>query len=364
MDQDEGVKMSFAKESFDILSKKVNHFAAQNFKLVRLNFPTDLEFEPIQLCNAKCFSCPYTTLSNEPEYTKQRMTRQQVESLLISFHENLMKYKYHGPTTINPYRFSDPLITPELDFILDFSNKHNLKVQITTNAKGLNSRTIPILERNVNALKKDIFISVLGSDEDEVKKNMNVSLEYTKKKMQELAREKSPILGKFMISLRVIDGSKEEWARLVELEKEFHSIGVRAQIKKDWMYNRIDGKQSEQRPDHFVVGCKLYRNKLLRRMEVMVNGDVVLCDDDAEGRRTFGNVFQQSIDEIWNGKLKAEHLQIFSSKFSGDKSKLLCVNCSRAAYNERAYSVIDTVKEIGLNNFRQQIKQQNHTSLG
>ena len=34
----------------------------------RLKFPTELEFEPIQLCNALCFTCPYTSLQEDPEY--------------------------------------------------------------------------------------------------------------------------------------------------------------------------------------------------------------------------------------------------------------------------------------------------------
>lgn len=349
-------------KSVQFFSKKINGIVAPHLNLVRFNFPTELEFEPIQLCNAKCFCCPYTNLSNSPEYTKKRMSREQIEHLLVSFHENLLKNNYHGPTTVNPFRYSDPLISPDLDFILDFASRSNLKIQITTNARGLNSRTIPILERNLKALKKNIFISVLGSSEEEIQKNMQISLEYTKKRICELSAQKSPLIPRILISLRKISNTAEESLRLEALKQDFMSWGVHAQIKSGWLHNRIEGLEIPQAPGHFVVACKLYRNKLLRRLEVMVNGDVVLCDDDAEGRRIFGNVFQQSIDKIWNGKLKDEHLQIYSTIYSDKKSNLLCANCSRASY-ARDYQLLDTVREIGVGNFLKQIKSKNYILL-
>lgn len=353
--------------SFNIknqIRKSVNRYVANHVKLVRLRFPTELEFEPIQLCNAKCFCCPYTSLSDSPDYTKQRMSRSQIEHLLVSFHDNLMKYDYHGVTTINPFRYSDPLICPDLDFILDYSLRNNLKVQITTNARGLNSRTIGLLEKNQKALKSKINISVLGSSEEEVKKNMDISLAYTLKRMSELSQAKSPLVPRILISLRVIDGTPEERLRLESLYREFTSFGVNAEIKSGWIHNRIGGDRKDQDADNYIIGCKLYRNKLLRRLEVMVNGDVVLCDDDAEGRKVFGNVFAQSIDEIWSGKLKTEHENIFSPQFVPAKKNLVCINCSRATYQKREFSIIDTATDLGFGNFYHQIKKKNYTTIG
>ena len=99
-------------------TKKIADAMFDKLRLVRLKFPTELEFEPIQVCNAKCFTCPYTTLSEDPDYTKQKMTRDQIESLLSQFGELIKKHKYTGGTRINPYRYSDPLITKNLDLAL------------------------------------------------------------------------------------------------------------------------------------------------------------------------------------------------------------------------------------------------------
>ena len=42
----------------------------------RLPIPTELSFEPINLCNAKCYCCPYSWLGESKEYRSQKMSRE------------------------------------------------------------------------------------------------------------------------------------------------------------------------------------------------------------------------------------------------------------------------------------------------
>ena len=299
-------------------TKKIADAMFDKLRLVRLKFPTELEFEPIQVCNAKCFTCPYTTLSEDPDYTKQKMTRDQIESLLSQFGELIKKHKYTGGTRINPYRYSDPLITKNLDLVLSTARKYGMRVQITTNAKGFNSRTIPLLEEYIDDLTENISISILGSTQEEVMTNMKVDLSRTMKTLAELSDKKSILVKKIDVSLRIIEGTQQERENLAVLAAKLKKLGYSHRIKSDWIHNRIGGG-IQQSQESFIKGCNLWNNKLLRRLEVMVNGNVVLCDDDAEGRRVFGNVFKESIESIWNGPLLEEHSKIFATKYSGDK---------------------------------------------
>ena len=41
-----------------------------------LPLPMSIAFEPINLCNAKCYCCPYTTLSEDKTYHGKRMSRE------------------------------------------------------------------------------------------------------------------------------------------------------------------------------------------------------------------------------------------------------------------------------------------------
>jgi MoaA/NifB/PqqE/SkfB family radical SAM enzyme len=82
-------------------------------------------------------------------------------------------------------------------------------------------------------------------------------------------------------------------------------------------------------------------------MEVMVNGDVVLCCDDAERYRVYGNVFESSIEEIWNGPLLEEHKVIYSRQFLAEKQDLICTGCSRAVYGREPLASHTPLKPLG-----------------
>jgi sulfatase maturation enzyme AslB (radical SAM superfamily) len=316
-------------------------------KFLRLKFPTELEFEPLQVCNAKCFCCPYTQLSEDPEYIKQRMTREQIAHLLTDFGEGLRRHNYKGETQVNPFRYSDPLICKDLDLVLELGQQYGYQVQITTNAKGFNPRNIELLKRHHNTLKP-LSVSILGSTQEEVSDNMAIDLAYTMKKLQAISLVPE-IRDKLYVSLRVIKDTKEEMDNLIALQEKLSKMSLKSQIKRNWMQNRIGSVgQISAEQGNYIVGCGLYRHKLLRRLEVMVNGDVVLCDDDAVGKKKFGNVFKQSIDEVWNGPVKDYHHAIFSPSYSEQKQSLICNDCSRASWQSPRYSTLENLKFIGI----------------
>ena len=53
--------------------------------------PTELVFEPINLCNAKCFCCPYSWLGEDKEYRSQKMSHEKIKFLLNDFASLLKK---------------------------------------------------------------------------------------------------------------------------------------------------------------------------------------------------------------------------------------------------------------------------------
>ena len=63
--------------------------------------PMSIAFEPINLCNAKCFCCPYTTLSEDISYHGKRMTREQIGKLLYNYGSLINCYAATSPEIIN-----------------------------------------------------------------------------------------------------------------------------------------------------------------------------------------------------------------------------------------------------------------------
>ena len=77
-----------------MIKKIVRKITNNILKVPRLPFPTELEFEPIQLCNAKCFVCPYTRLQEDDNYRGKKMSREQIDFVLSDFGGLLKKYNY------------------------------------------------------------------------------------------------------------------------------------------------------------------------------------------------------------------------------------------------------------------------------
>lgn len=326
--------------------------------LPRLKFPTELEFEPVTLCNARCFTCPYTELSKDKSYYT-KMDRDKIDLLINDFGSLArVKFKYQGKMILNPFRYSDPLVCKDLDLILSLSRKYKISVQITTNAVSFNEHYTSLLEEFHETLNDDISISILGTSETEVKSYMDISLNRTIANLEKLSSKKYlKINKKIIISLREISGTKEEALGNEKLQNLFARFGFRSQIKKNWIHNRVDGISRLQTENKYINGCKLYENKLLRRLEVMVNGNVVLCDDDAEGRKIFGNIFESEIYKVWNGKLLDEHKLIFKNKFTDQKLNLICKNCTRAVYsNQKIVNTLQSsIKNIGITELTKQL---------
>ena len=81
----------------------------------------------------------------------------------------------------------------------------------------------------------------------------------------------------------------------------------------------------------YIQGCAMKGGRILRQMEILVDGQVVLCCDDADGKTNYGNVFKDGIEQTWQ-KLQDEHTLIFEQKFSNDKKHLICNSCSRGRF--------------------------------
>ena len=101
---------------------------------MRLPFPTNLAFEPIQVCNAACVCCPYSWLKDDPKYFGVSMSEENITKLLNQFGSCREQYHYDGKLKVYPFRFSDPLVCKDLELILDLCRTNKMNCQITTNA--------------------------------------------------------------------------------------------------------------------------------------------------------------------------------------------------------------------------------------
>ena len=141
--------------------------------------PTFLAFEPINLCNAKCFCCPYTTLSEDKSYHGKRMTKEQLTILFDDYGSLIKKYRVEDWTCgVNPWRYSDPLVQPDLEHIMSLCDKYKIKVGITTNGISFGKKQCEILSRYLHLIGS-IHMSVIGHTDKELWDYMKIKKDKT-----------------------------------------------------------------------------------------------------------------------------------------------------------------------------------------
>ena len=303
---------------------------------MKWKIPLHIAFEPIQLCNAKCFCCPYTTLSEDPTYRGVQMSTQQITQLLTEYGELVKKHRVpRYQCTIAPWRYSDPLVQPNLPLIMQLADQYNLGVDITTNAVSFTERMCRTLDQHRHLLKQ-IHISVIGHTEAEVWEQMRVRKSKTLDRLRYVKQNFPHLSRRIKIGIKHRDNTRPTEA----IKSEYRAVTLgQVGVKRNWLHNRLgDGDGVWHRPKQFdidetqyIQGCTMSQGRIMREMEIRVNGDVVLCCDDADGKTHYGNVFEDGLLECWQ-RVQREHDVIYSKKYTDAKQQLICNTCSRGAF--------------------------------
>ena len=319
--------------------------------------PLALAFEPINLCNAKCFCCPYTEFSEDKSFITQKMSREQITTLIEDWVAQLAKYNVkHKNASILPWRYSDPLVNPHLETVLELAAKYDLRVQLTTNAVSFKKRQCDMLQKYIHVLNK-IFVSVIGFTDEAVKEQMGISKEKTLHTL-EFLRDNYPQLSQ-LLDVQIKD--KSNTLPSADVVAEYTSRLVLpgdARGQSNWISNRLGKgddnwtKRSSWKPSTagFVNGCGLTPGKILNRLEIMVSGRAALCCDMSYDRNfpeekvDYGNVFEIGVEGVW-ANLTKEHQLIYDQKYSDGKRKLICNDCSRAGINTNQWNIGKTISK-------------------
>ena len=315
--------------------------------------PLCIAFEPINLCNAQCFCCPYTEFATDKIFTKEKMSKEQVTQLIEDWASLLKKHNIRPwGASILPWRYSDPLLNPNLETVLQLADKHKITVSLTTNAISFGKRQCDILQKYIHTLTQ-MFISVIGFTEKEVWDQMKVR---RKKVFQslEFVRDNYPDLSKLM-KIAIKNRSQETPPISTVHEYKIRTLG-KATGKGNWMSNRLGKgddvwtKPSNWKPSEksFVNGCGLTPGKILNRLEIMVSGRAALCCDMSYDRNfpkekwDMGSVFEIGITGVWENLTKY-HKLIYDQEFSKEKLSLICNNCDRAGINSLGWTLDKTI---------------------
>tara|TARA_B100002019_G_C21218570_1_gene573360 strand:- start:661 stop:1365 length:705 start_codon:yes stop_codon:yes gene_type:complete len=214
---------------------------------------------------------------------------------------------------------------------------NDLRVVLTTNAVSFSEKKCDLMMKYIDNLDK-INISIIGYTEQEIKEWMDIDWKVTQARLK-MVKDKYPQLSKKMnigVKHRIQDPPKDLYGPVVSKIQNL-TLG-KVKKKTNWLENRLvynkfddDGLEFKISPKTYVQGCDMVHGKILRRLEVMVDGTAVLCCDDATKQTNFGNVFEIGVEGVWR-KLTEYHNLVYSKTYSDRKQNMICNTCSRAKF--------------------------------
>lgn len=258
--------------------------------------------EITNICNLKCSFCP----SNQRD--KKYMSVSDFKRVLKSI-EGHTEYIYL-------HVMGEPLMHPNLDEILDEAYKHNFKVNITTNARLLKNK-LDILNEAKSI--RQINISLHSFNPDDISK------------IDELIETVNKLNQNYYVSLRLWNEGTNNNQKLINILKKYYDFDETKLLSnkgiklKNNLYLDQDIVFEWSTLDREVISDKGTCYGLRQHIGVLVDGTVVPCCLDSEGKINLGNIFESSLDSILN---KEKCKQIKSGFLNQKLVESLCKRCS------------------------------------
>lgn len=239
--------------------------------------PSWIELSLIDVCNRKCLFCPKSDENVAPD-TYQRMSKKIIDNI----HDQLMQIKFNG--TISLCGYGEPLLHKDIEYIV--SKLSNVsKVEIITNGDVLTSKKLQ--ELYISKLSKILISMYDGPDQI--------------KKFKDMTRNAN--VPEEMVILR------DRWY------DQHNDFGVKLTNRAGTVST---GDQEE-------LGKYSFCNYPSYQFLIDWNGDIFLCPQDWQRRVTMGNLMQNTIYEIWIGKILTEYRK---KLLNGKRTSKPCVNCN------------------------------------
>jgi radical SAM protein with 4Fe4S-binding SPASM domain len=303
---------------------------------VSCQFPLSLEIHPTDICNIACRFCAYADIREGDTLSKEVFSNL-ISEIISEGKTASVAFAGGGEPTCNPYlpeaieRLSDAGIQVGIITNAVFSSERILKallkctwIRVSVNAAdeesyvALNSSSVHDFRKvwhNLKAISEKRSPSYLKLGVSMIVHQDYEALPYLKKFI-DLAKEVGadyamyrPLKGNEELETVTAEKTFREWQEEIEAKSEKENVIVnycvflREKFNLNWQ-NKLYSK------------CPLVYDGMIA--VVAGNGDIYSCIPkyvDGGGDRTpFGNLYNQSFKEIWNGQRRAEIVRGIDAK--------------------------------------------------
>ncbi len=275
--------------------------------------PKQLIIDIHSYCNARCAICPYPNLKTKNPMGI--MDEDLFKKIVQDFSTLSKKYNFKG--SILFCNMGELFVYPKiaidrLRYVLQFG----INTSIQTNAALLSPEVVELLKDI--GFNGSITISCHGISPDVYKKVMGLDISKTLKNIDYLSQN----FPKENIGIQSIpyNWPKGEAKRVRTF---FLQKGIKVRMP---LPNNRAGLVTEINIDkkEKLIGCNAGRP--LGEMVICFDGDVVLCCNDMGREEIVGNLKNNSIEEVWNGKVMLDKIdKIYNGLQSSDN--FICKKC-------------------------------------
>lgn len=275
------------------------------------DFPTRVQIEINNFCNATCIMCPVATMKRKRETMDFALFEKVINRIKVE------KKSFRG--WILPFLSGDPFLVPNyLDYLRLIREKlPRAKIAVDTNASRL---TFEKAEEIIDEVLLDRLTMSFDGGTKKAYESIRRGLSFEKVRdnihhflhLKNQSKKKEPLTRVKMILTKENFSSRKQFTLLFKdadrvIFSSMHNWG---------------GQIFRESPSLRSNFC----SSIFQTFTILTNGNVVLCCVDYEGSEKMGNVLENSIKEIWMGK-EFQKRRKYLSKRKFDKLPL-CRNCS------------------------------------
>jgi MoaA/NifB/PqqE/SkfB family radical SAM enzyme len=297
-----------------------------------LSFPLTIHIQTKSLCNGNCVFCPYPYVHKQLE--QGTMARETFEKIV----DELVFTKYHPHLLFELH--NEPLLDERIFDLIRYVKTRipGIETSLVTNGQLLDKFSLLEIKESgidrivvsLNAYSRELYHEISGGlDFNRIINNIPVLIsdESLKQKTvisfvltQDNIKEVFPALrhwNNLGVKTRTVDlfnraGSVTNYASL-KLNNKNTKLSLPNKIGKYLIARIID-----------VTGCfdPFYH------INILFNGDAILCCDDWNRANIVGNIRDKSIKEVWNSPLLNEARRLIIQKKYDQIAS--CKNCMKA----------------------------------
>lgn len=269
-------------------------------------------------CNLKCSFCP------EGKREKEFMFVEKFEHIInqIKEYTNLIALHVKG----------EPLLHPNLKEILNVCKENKMLVNITTNATLLEKNLDTIIESGA-VRQLNLSLHSITKNENTDKYNFENYIKSVLNSSKEILEKTEIIISYRLWNLENIEKNSENYHILNALESAFNVENLKEIAKKEKFVKLAENAFLNQDLEFVwpsleneiiseVGSCWGLRNQVA----ILVNGDVVPCCLDGEGKILLGNIFDSDFSDIINSEYSKELIKNF------EENKIIHNLCKRCGF--------------------------------